>query len=187
MSATGHPSLFANIRIAVDGDGVRTFAVAARENMDDLRPAFAVITENLRSLARRTFDSEGTALGAAWQPLAAATVRARARGYGYYKGGGQEGPAHKILQWRHVLRDSLTDVDAPGGIASLSATTLIFGTSVPQGAFNQSTRRFLGLPAAFVRTDVLPPIANYLRGADPRGGQGRRRTQRAASAFRAVA
>lgn len=179
-------SLFAKLTLEVDSEGPRTFAIAARENMDDLRPAFEVITENLRSLARRTFDTEGAALGAVWQALADSTVTARARGYGYYKGGGKEGPAHKILQWRHILRDSLTEPNAQGSIASLSRSTLIFGTSVPQGAYNQPTRRFLGLPAAFVRTDVLAPLANYLRGQDPRAGQGQRSTRRIGSVFTSI-
>jgi hypothetical protein len=184
-SASRNEGLFAKITLNVDGEGVRDFAVRAFENMDDLRPAWAVVTENLRALETRVFDGKGAPLGAAWKPLATSTVDDRLHKRGHYRLASSEGPSERILHWTLALRNSLTKPGAPWSIAAASASTLTFGTNVEDergegyAAPNQATRRFLGMPAAFVRTDVIPPIANYLRGLDPAAGQGARTTRRA--------
>jgi len=193
--AARNEGLFAKITLNVDGQGVRNFAVRAYENMDDLRPAWEVVTANLRALEARVFDNKGAPLGAAWKPLAAETVYDREHRHGHYRLPSSEGPVERILHWTLALRNSLTLPDAEWSIAAASATTLTFGTNVEDehgrgyAGPNQATRKFLGLPAAFVRTDVIPPIANYLRGFDPAAGQGQRTTQRAPRAAdgRAVA
>ncbi len=182
--------LFANIRVTVDGEGVREFAVEALKNIDDLSYPFTVIAENLRKFEYGVFASEGAKLlGHQWKPLTESTVEARAKGWGYYRnrGAGAEGPARRILHWRLALRDSLTEKKGADHIEEITKTSLVFGTQVPHAHFHVKSRQFLGLPPDFVRTDVLPPIARWIHGGDPRSGQGQRRTRRIRTGFGKVA
>jgi hypothetical protein len=181
--------MFANIRITVQGHGVREFAARAIGNMDDLRPAWEVVAENMRAFEGQVFDSEGAALlGHQWKPLSPRTIEARTKGWGYYKnkGQGNESGPRRILHWRHVLRTSLTEKANQHHIESASASTLIFGTTVPHAKHHVKSRQFLGLTDEFVKTSVVPPIAHYLMGRDPRSGQGRRTTRRVGRITRGV-
>jgi hypothetical protein len=175
-------ALFASISVNVHGEGVREFAVQAIERIDDLRPAWAVVGENIRKFEEQVFDSEGAALlGSQWKPLAPRTVTARTRGWGYYrdKGRGNESGARRILHWRHEIRESLINANHRAHIESASQSTLIFGTAVEHARYHRESRKFLGLTDEFVKTGVVPPIAQFLMGRDPRSGQGQRSTRRA--------
>lgn len=181
--------LFAKISVEIEGEGVRDFAVGMIDNMTDLRVPLTTVAENIRKFEYGVFASEGAKLlGHQWGALAPSTVKARKRGWGYYKdrGKGREGPSRRILHWRLGLRDSLADKKHPNHIESISAQTLIFGTSIPHARFHVRRRKFLGLTSAFVKTEVIPPIALWLRAQDPRSGL-RRRRARAGRATRPIA
>ncbi|GJG88723.1 hypothetical protein tb265_39040 [Gemmatimonadetes bacterium T265] len=173
---------FFHLRFRADGLAeVRDVALTARQRVADLRPAFAVVAENLRAYQRRVFDTEGAALGSPWAPLAARTVAARTHGWGHYRLASTEGPARRVLHWTHGLRESLTADGADGAIASISATTLLFGTAVPYAAAANARRRFFDFPEAVQVTAMVQPVQRYLLGEDPRTGQGRRRSRRVGS------
>lgn len=172
-------ALFARLRIRLDTGEVRDFATQALENLRTLRPALEVIAQNLRGFLRKVFNTEGQALlGKTWEPLRKRTVAARRNRTGHYRLQSNERPDRRILHWTQALRRSVTERDAPGHIESITASSLTFGTDVPYAAPNQKRRKFLGLPDAFIKTDVVAPMAQYLVGNDPRTGAGQRRTRR---------
>jgi hypothetical protein len=172
--------LFGRIRIRLDTGEVKDFATQALANVDDLRPALEVVAQNLRGFTRRVFATEGRELlGQAWEPLRPRTVAARRRRRsGHYSLPSSEKPAHRILHWTHALRDSVILKSGEGHIEAVSATSLIFGTEIPYAAPNQRRRKFLGMTDAFIKTDVVAPIAQFLAGRDPRTARGHRRTRR---------
>jgi len=72
--------------------------------------------------------------------------------------------------------ERLSRHDAWAGL--IAAAALIFGTAIPYAAPNQRRRKFLGMTDAFMKTDVVAPIAQFLAGRDPRTAAGHRRTRR---------
>lgn len=185
-------SFFAKITVNVDGEGPRTFAVRAIANIADLSHPMAVIADNLRAFEQRVFDTEGQALnGERWKALEDSTVKARKNRWGYYKktGRGAEGPSRRILHWRLALRDSLTQKKDANHIEEISRTGLVFGTKDPKAKYHVKSRHFLGMPPDFVRTDVLPPIANWINGrssdASDRAKRSTRRVGRITTPLRA--
>jgi hypothetical protein len=172
-------ALFGRIRIRLDTGEVKDFATQAVANIDDLRPALRVVAQNLRRFTRGVFATEGRdLLGKAWDPLRPRTVGARRNRVGHYRLASSEKPARRILHWTHALRDSVIKKGAEGHIEVVTATSLIFGTQVPYAAPNQRRRKFLGMTDAFIKTDVVAPIAQFLAGRDPANAAGRRTTRR---------
>ncbi|GLC25066.1 hypothetical protein [Roseisolibacter agri] len=169
------------LTLRADGiDGIREFALTLRENADDLRPALRVVAENLRRRQRRVFNTEGGETdGGRWSALRPRTITARRNRTGHYaQEPNGERPTRRVLHWTHALRESLVEENAAGSIASVSASTLVYGTMIPYAAAANTRRRFFDFPERFIITDVLQPIQQHLLGRDARLGQGRRTTRR---------
>jgi phage gpG-like protein len=88
-------------------------------------PALREIGSLLEDLVQENFDTEGRAGGAAWKPLAPATVAQKAAA----------GARPEILQRSGDLLASLTG--GPGHIREIGDSWLVFGSGVPYGGFHQ--------------------------------------------------
>lgn len=66
-------------------------------NFGDFRPLFLEFDGWLSRHLKDNFNREGPH----WSPLAPATVRARLKGWGYYKKRSTEGDRHRIGRWTH--------------------------------------------------------------------------------------
>ena len=168
------------VPIAIEVTGVeevveRIGGIADR--VGKLRPAFEVVADLLEGHVAKTFATQGSRIGQAWQALAVSTVRARTNRTGYYglRGPSGAGPAGPVLQWSGRLLRSFRR----GGVAHfrrVSDTGLIWGSGVRYGVFHQSKaprsrlprRPMLGFRDEFQRREVLfQPIRMYLQGVEP--------------------
>lgn len=141
----------------------------------DPQPALHVVANLLEAHVARTFATEGAHGGRPWPPLAASTVEARTRRWGYYRrwapvaGAGGVGP---ILTWHGRLARSFRR----GGVAHIRIVTpsgLTWGSGVTYGIYHQSTKPRFRLPRRapiqfrddFQRREILfQPVRLYLQG-----------------------
>ena len=135
-------------------------------------PALEIVADLLEAHVAKTFDSQGAEAGAPWQPLAASTVRMRARRTGYYRlspsmGAGSTGP---ILTWTGRGRRSFARGGA-GHVRMVSASGLVWGSTVDYLRYHQHgggrlpRRVVLGFRDAFQQRElVFQPLRLWLQG-----------------------
>lgn len=140
----------------------------------DLRPALEVTANLLELHVARTFATEGAHSGHPWPPLAASTVRARTKRWGYYRRWApvNAGPTGPVLQWHGRLARSFQR----GGVAHIrvvSPSGLTWGSGVAYGIYHQSTRPRKRLPRRapiafrddFQRREIMfQPVRLWLQG-----------------------
>ena len=139
----------------------------------NLAPAFAVTANLLEGHVQQIFETEGARIGARWRGLKASTIKARARGWGYYgtrlaDGASARGP---ILRWSGRLQRSFKR----GGVAHLrmvSALSLRWGSGVRYGAFHDKKgprrRPILAFRNEFQRREILfQPVRLHIQGVPP--------------------
>lgn len=102
-----------------------------------------LISREIALIEGELFETEGHGN---WPPLSPATVRARARRWGYYRVDPAQGvgAAHPILQWTQRLRDSLTDPRGRGirdAVIRMNAGQFVQGTKVPYAIHHQRGER----------------------------------------------
>lgn len=121
-----------NFDVQVDGITVLDRSFNRLAQLDDFRPLWGNVIAEFHAIETEQFASEGVAGGSRWQPLKPATVAFKERNY----------PGKPILQATSELKESLTQLEAPGAIVRPLKDELILGTSIPQGIFHQrGTRR----------------------------------------------
>jgi phage gpG-like protein len=154
----------------------------------DPRPALEVVANLLELHVQRNFETQGAQGGKPWPPLAASTVRARTKRWGYYRRWSptsNAGPSGPILVWHGRLQRSF----ARGGVAHIrivSPSGLTWGSGVVYGIYHQSTRPRSRLPWRppiafrddFQQREILfQPIRLYLQGVPPGAIEGTMRAR----------
>jgi hypothetical protein len=143
------------------------------ERLKRARPAMEVIADLLEGHVGKTFSTQGARIGKPWWALAASTVIARTRGYGYY---GQRsaamgaGPTGPVLVWSGRLMRSFRR----GGVAHVrntSDTGLLWGSGVRYGRFHQGPgprqRLILGFRNAMqLREIAFQPLRLWVQGVE---------------------
>ncbi len=146
-----------------------------RKRLANPTPAWRASANLLEKHVATVFSSEGVRGGARWRRLAPATVKARTRGWGYYRrpptaGAGATSP---ILGWTGRLRKSF----ARGGrqhIRHIAVSGLTWGSTVRYGIFHDSPgprtgklprRAILKFSSIFQQREILVrPLQLYLQG-----------------------
>jgi phage virion morphogenesis protein len=119
----------------------------------DLTPANRDIGEYLLRRTRRRFDTETAPDGTPWKELAPATIKAKRKrqrtGVPFRTNANPEA----ILKDTFSLRDSITYLAARDSV--------VIGTNISYGKYNQPTRPFLGLDNED-RNEIVAIIGDYL-------------------------
>ena len=135
-------------------------------------PALEVVADLLEAHVARTFGTQGRWLGAGWAPLAASTVKARARRWGTYRQAptGGAGPTGPILVWTGRLRGSFQRGSSEH-VRLVSSSSLTWGSSVPYGRYHQAGGARLPRRAMLAFRDdwqlrelVFQPLRLWLQG-----------------------
>lgn len=142
------------------------------------QPALEVVANLLEAHVQQNFATAGAHGGSPWPPLAASTVRARTKRWGYYRRWAPTADAsgsRPILVWHGRLQRSF----ARGGVAHIrvvSPSGLTWGSGVAYGINHQSTQPRTRLPRRapiqfrddFQRREILfQPVRLYLQGVPP--------------------
>lgn len=146
-----------------------------RKRLANPTPAWRASANLLEKHVRGVFSSQGVRGGSLWRRLAPSTVKARTRGWGYYRRPAAfgAGPTSPILTWSGRLRKSFTRGGA-GHIRRLSVSGLTWGSSIPYGIFHDSPgprtgslprRPILSFLSIFQEREILVrPLQLYLQG-----------------------
>lgn len=127
--------------LSVDGDvQISRRLLRLGDRVEDARPAFRRVADDLMGIERQQFASQG-GRAHAWPPLAQATQEAKSRA----------GLDPRILQATGRLRDSLTGRSGDQKLL-ITDTFMIFGTNVKYAGYHQGgrgvpQRRYLDLTA----------------------------------------
>ncbi len=96
--------------------------------VQDARPAFRKIADDLVQAGRRQFDTQGGHASGRWAPLKPETVRAKA----------SKGHDPRILRATEALMNSLSRRGGPGQKLQITPGLLVFGSDVDYGRYHQS-------------------------------------------------
>lgn len=134
------------------------------ERARDFSPALAIVADLLSRQTDKAFDTRGASLGAPWIPLAASTLRARVRRWGYYGRVAPRGAITIPLDWSGRLRLGFQ----PGSgehVRLITRSSLTWGNRVPYAAAQQHRRAMVGQQNAFERKKiVVEPLRLWLQG-----------------------
>lgn len=134
------------------------------ERAHDFSPALAIVADLLSKQTDQAFDTRGASLGAAWIPLAAATLQARARRWGYYGRVSPRGATTIPLDWSGRLRLGFQP-GSPEHVRRITPTSLTWGTRVPYAAPQQRRRAMVDQRGGFERRKiVIEPLRLWLQG-----------------------
>lgn len=146
-----------------------------RKRLANPTPAWRASANLLEKHVESVLSSQGVRGGSLWRKLAASTIEARSRRWGYYRrpAAFNAGPTSPVLTWSGRLRRSFTR----GGfqhIRTLSVSGLIWGSRVPYGIFHDSPgprtgslpqRPILSFLSIFQQREILVrPLQLYLQG-----------------------
>ncbi len=146
-----------------------------RERLANPMPAWRATANLLEKHVAGVFSTQGVRGGSLWKRLAPSTVKARRKGWGYYRrpAGFNAGPTKPILTWTGRLRESF---GRGGGshIRHVSVSGLIWGSRVRYGIFHDSPgprvgrlprRSILSFVSIFQEREILVrPLQLYLQG-----------------------
>ena len=154
----------AQVSITVTGlTAVRERLAGLEARAQNFAPALDLVAKLLEAQTQRVFDTQGEALGARWQPLAASTMRARQMRWGYYRAT-PAGAIDRILEWTWRLRRSFV-AGGSDHIREVSSSTLRWGSAVPYARFLQPRRPMIGFRGDFqAREVVFQPLRLWLQG-----------------------
>lgn len=159
-------------------DAARAEIGGIRRRLRNPTRAYRVTANLLEKHVDAVFKSQGARHGFKWKALAASTVLAREKRWGYYRGRraagvGASGP---ILVYRATLRRSFTR-RGEGHLRAVSVSGLIWGSSNPYGGFhdapgprtgNLPRRAILRFRNQFQKREILVrPLQLYLQGVPP--------------------
>lgn len=164
------------LTIAITGIEAKVNEIGGiRKRLANPTPAWRASANLLEKHVKGIFSSQGARAGKAWRKLAASTVEARTRGWGYYRRppAFSAGPRSPILTWSGRLRRSFTR-GGTGHIRTLSVSGLTWGSSIPYGIFHDSPglragnlprRPILTFLTRFQEREILVrPLQLYLQG-----------------------
>lgn len=128
-------------------------------NAGDMRPAFDNVHVLLLAVENRQFGSEGGAFSGGWKPLAASTVRYKAK----------HGLDPRILHATGDLRRSFANNHAKGHVYRASANEMFVGSSIPYARFHQTGTKRMPRRRPFelneqVRRQVVKILQEHLAG-----------------------
>jgi len=155
------------VTAAVEVSGVagtvhRIAGIEARAQ--DCSPALTVIADLLEAQVDRVFTSRGASVGRPWPPLAASTLRARARRWGYYGRFAPRGATTIPLDWTGRLRTGFAQ-GSSDHVRQVSATTLRWGSTVPYAGFLQPRFPMLAFrDQAQARAILQEPVRLWVQG-----------------------
>lgn len=95
-----------------------------------------------------------------WAQLKPATVKARARRYGYYAAPSKQKPRHMILQWTGELQQSFIEKGGFGNVFDVTADSLAVGSLLDKAVWHMSGRPRKKLPRRTVA--FLDRADNYV-------------------------
>jgi len=136
-----------------------------RANFKDMKKGYGKAETKVHAAVKEWFDTEGRG---SWVGLARSTIEARSNRWGYYRLGFREGPAHRILHARHVLRRSLTSRGAKN-FSYMQGKVWRFGSEDPKAAIHDaggeagSSRNPLPARRVVPRKQVRAIVAGELR------------------------
>jgi phage gpG-like protein len=99
----------------------------------DAAPAFRSIAALLFAIEEQIFNSQGRRGGGSWRNLTAEWM--------LYKIRNRLDP--RIGHATHALRESVTELNAPGQILLIGRKSLVFGSDLPYAATQQRNRPFI--------------------------------------------
>jgi len=146
-----------------------------RSRLKNPMPAWLATANLLEKHVGGVFASQGARGGSLWKPLAASTVKARTKRWGYYRRppAFSAGPTSPVLTWSGRLRRSFRRGGA-GHVRHISASGLTWGSSVRYGIFHDSPgprtghlprRAILAFGSIFQEREILVrPLQLYLQG-----------------------
>ncbi len=105
----------------------RLLGIAQR--IEDPRPAFREVVQDMRETSERQFETRGRRSGRPWRALATATVLAKNRGVSSGRG---------ILELTLGLRRSLTRKTARYALGRVTRKGILYGTRHPVVRFHQA-------------------------------------------------
>lgn len=153
--------------IAVTGlRQVRERLLGLEERARDFTPALEIVAELLERAAVRQFETQGQWAGTPWAPLAASTVRARERRWGYYRQppNGVAGGAFPVLLWTSRLLGGFQR-ESGEHIRQITADALRWGNAVPYAKYLQPRRPMIAFRNSFAtRMVVLEPLRLWMQG-----------------------
>lgn len=138
---------------------------SVERTITDLTPAYREAIQNLRGHVVRNFDTAGAASGRRWRSLRQSTLRARRRGWGYYRrGGGGKGRAP--LVWTGALLQDFAGY-GPRHIERVGRTEFEWGANYPVG-WKSGRNWYRRVPLRFKNraqrnSVVIAPIVDYVR------------------------
>jgi phage gpG-like protein len=141
------------IQIVIDDTQIQGGLSEFTAKLANLKPAMADIGEYSLRKVRRRFDTESAPDGSRWNALSEATIKAKARRKRTGKPYRTNAKPEDILKDTFSLRDSITYRATNSSVA--------IGTNIFYGAFNQSTRPFLGVDDEDA-IEIVEIIRDYL-------------------------
>jgi hypothetical protein len=130
----------------------------------DCSPALAVVADLLEAQVDRAFTSRGASIGRPWPPLAASTLKARARRWGYYGRVAPRGATTIPLDWSGRLRTGFAQ-GSGDHVRQIGATTLRWGSLVPYAGYLQPRFPMLGFRDVNQANAILrEPVRLWVQG-----------------------
>lgn len=139
---------------------------AIQSRAQNAAPALTIIADALDGHVAQTFASQGQRIGKGWLPLAASTVKARQRRWGYYRNPPTSGvgPSAPIAVWTGRLRSSFHQ-GGTGHIREISPGTLVWGSGVAYAGYVNARRPLVAFLDAFQERElVFQPLRLWLQG-----------------------
>ena len=119
----------------------------------NLKPAMVDIGESALRKVRKRFDAEVAPDGSKWNELSEATIKAKTRRKRTGKPYRTNAEPSAILKDTFTLRDSIT--------YQPSNSSVVIGTNIFYGGYNQATRPFLGVDDEDA-IEIVEIIRDYL-------------------------
>jgi phage gpG-like protein len=141
------------IQITIDDTQLQGGISEFTAKLANLKPAMADIGEYSLRKVRKRFDNESAPDGSKWNELSEATIKAKTRRKRTGKPYKTNAEPTAILKDTFTLRDSIT--------YQASNQSVAIGTNIFYGAFNQSTRPFLGVDDEDA-IEIVEIIRDYL-------------------------
>lgn len=142
---------------------------ALEERVKHPEPGLELVADVLEAHVAEVFRTEGGWLNNPWAPLGARTVRARARGWGYYRlpATAGVGPASPILVWTGRLRSSFR-MGGYSHVRAVQSGELTWGSSLSYASYPLRRRPALAFRDDWQRREVVfQPLRLWLQGAEP--------------------